>query len=88
MAVKVTAAHSPCAGEPPTCSGCAATSTLAAPAAARISRPGIAAGRSASAVAISQAPVTANAAVITQGSAACRSVRVLTVLASQLKEGG
>src|ERR1700685_79475 len=87
-AVKVTPAHSPCVGEPPTCSGFAATSTLTAPAAARISRPGIAAGRSASAVAITQAPVTANAAVITQGSAASRSVRVLTVLASQLKEGG
>jgi hypothetical protein len=87
-AMKVTPAHSPCTGEPPTCSGFAATSTLAAPAAARISRPGIAAGRSASAVAISHAPVTANAAVITHGSAASRSVRVLTVLASQLKEGG
>src|ERR1700733_6512418 len=87
-AVKVTPAHSPCAGEPPTCSGFAATSTLAAPAAARISRPGIAAGRSAIAVAISHAPVTANAAVITHGSTASRSVRVLTVLASQLNEGG
>jgi hypothetical protein len=87
-AMKVTPAHSPCAGEPPTCSGFAATSTLAAPAAARISRPGIAARRSASAVAISQAPVTAKLVVITHGSAASRSVRVLTVLASQLKEGG
>jgi hypothetical protein len=87
-AMKVTPAHNPCVGEPPTCSGYAATSTPAAPAAARISRPGIAAGRSASAVAISHAPVTANAAVITHGSAASRTVRALTVLASQLKEGG
>ena len=88
MAMKATPAHSPCIGEPPTCSGFAATSTLAAPAAARISRPGIAAGRSVSAVIISHAPVTANAAVITHGSAASRSVRVLMVLATQLKEGG
>src|ERR1700722_2940842 len=49
---------------------------------------GGAAGLSARAVAIPQAPVTANAAIVTQRSAAPGSVRVLTVLASQLKDEG
>ena len=65
-----------------------ATSTAAPPAAARISRPAGAAGRSARAVAIPQAPLTANAVIVTQRSAAPGSVRVLTVLASQLKDEG
>src|ERR1700722_13645339 len=87
-AVKVAAAHSPCVREPPAYSGFMATSTAAPPAAARISRPSGAAGRSARAVGIPQAPVTAKAGLVTQRPAAPGSVRVLTVLASQLKEVG
>src|ERR1700744_5691617 len=87
-AVKGGAAPSPGAAGPPACPGFAGTSTAAAPAAARISRPASAAGRSARAVATPQAPVTANAATVTQRSATPGSVRVLTVLASQLKDEG
>src|ERR1700722_5251454 len=87
-AVKAAVAHSPWAREPPACSGFTATSRAAAPAAARISRPAGAAGRSARAVAMPQAPVTANAAIVTQRSAPPSSVRALPALGSQLKDEG
>ena len=61
---------------------------LAAPATASSTRPGIAADRSAKAVATRQAPVTANADVSTHGSTAPRSARALTVVAVQLKDAG
>jgi hypothetical protein len=58
------------------------------PPAIRMSRPGTAAGRSASPVATSQAPASANASVITQRSAEPSAARALTVPAMALNGYG
>ncbi len=87
-AAKPTPAQHACASEPPACSGLAATSTPARPAAIRMSRPGAAAGRSASPVTTSQAPATANASVITHRSAAPIAASALTVPATALNGCG
>ena len=77
-----------CVSAPPAGSGFTATSRLPDPPAIRISRPGTAAGRSASPVTTSQAPAAAaaNASVITHRSAALTAARALTVPATGLKD--
>ncbi len=81
-------AQTACASEPPACSGFAATSMPAMPPAIKISRPGEAAGRSASPVMTSKPPTTAKVSVITHRSAAPTAARALTVPAAASKEPG
>jgi hypothetical protein len=79
-APKATAAKIACrSGRPPASSGLAATSIPATPPAIRISLPGIRAGRNATPVMTSQAPVIAKASVITQRSTAPSAASPLTV---------
>lgn len=61
---------------------------LQIPPATRISRPGEAAGFSASPIMTSRAPTATNTSVITHRSAAPTAARELTVLVTELKEPG
>jgi membrane-associated phospholipid phosphatase len=72
---------------PPSCSGLAATSRPATAPTSSITRPGMAAGRSASAVTTSQSPTTANVSVITHRSVAPIAASELTVSATGSNRG-